>query len=859
LEGTKHDARWERLKDLFDGAVHLPAEARGGWLRDACGSDTVLRDEVESLLRAHERAGDFLESSPLESAGAAGAVFAETRPPPTAELAGRAIGPYRIVRELARGGMGVVYLGARDDEAFEKRVAIKLVQGGALRPSLLQRFHEERRILAALDHPHIARLLDAGTTEDGLPYVVMEYVEGQAIDAFCRERSLSTRQRLELFCRVCDAVQYSHLRLVVHRDIKPGNILITSDGVPKLLDFGIARMVQPDDPGGAPTLTAFRALTPESASPEQVRGEAVTVASDVYSLGGLLYRLLAERSPYGSLPRSEADMARAICEETPLRPSDVLVEGASGPRVRELRGDLDLIVLKALKKEPERRYASVEQLSQDVQRHLAAEPIQAAPDSWRYRAGKLVRRHPATLAVASVAVLALLGGTAATAWQARKTEAQRQRAEEERVRAERRFQDVRALANSFLFEFHDAIADLPGSTPARELVVRRAAEYLDSLAGEAGGDPRLQHELATAYARLADVQGGGIGSSLGDSKGALTSYGKALALRKSLAANPAATVEEVEALADLHSNVGAWHAKTGTFENAEGSYQAALAQTERLRVLAPATDVRARLAEIAARQSWLRQQHARFPEAIAAAQEAVRLGEEFCRDHPDDIRARGGLAAAYGQLLMLQRRRSEHSHDGPPDPVAALETSRRASALLTSLAAAEPHNARHPRALVPTLVEQGYLLVAAGHPAEGIRVLSRAVEIAETQLAKDPRDAYARTSVALTRHSLGDTLAHHGQRQQGLAAMRRAARELEAVVADDPTNTFAVKRLAGAYYDLGFALASAGAGPVRDEGCRVLQRARALYERVLASDWKVEPDVLEALEEKRAPCVRTAR
>jgi tetratricopeptide (TPR) repeat protein len=844
-------ARWERLKELFEGAVGLSVDDRPPWLDASCGGDVSLRAEVEKLLRAHDRAGSFLEDSALDAPEAAVAVFEETRPA-ALDLSGRSIGPYRILRELARGGMGIVYLGARADDTFEKHVAIKLVQGGALRPSLLQRFHEERRILAALEHPNIAHLLDAGTTDDGLPYVVMEYVEGQPIDAFCRERRLSTRQRLELFRQVCAAVQYSHLRLVIHRDIKAGNILITPDGVPKLLDFGIARMVQPPGSDSAPTLTAVRALTPESASPEQLRGETVTVASDVYSLGGLLYRLLAERSPYGDRKRTDAETARAICEDTPVRPSDAVDEGVSVPRARELRGDLDLIVLKALKKEPERRYTSVEQLSEDIQRHLSARPILAAPDSWRYRAGKLVRRHPGTLAVASLAVLALVGGTAATAWQARKTETQRLRAEEERARAERRFGEVRALANSFLFEFHDAIADLPGSTPARALVVRRAAEYLDSLAVEAGGDPRLQRELATAYARLADVQGGGIGSSLGDSKGALASYAKALALLEALAARPTATADDVAALADLHSNVGAWYAKTGALESAERSYQAALAQVGRLRAFAPGADVRGRLAEIAVRRSWCHQQAGRRDEAVAAAREGARLWEEYCRDRPGDLKARAGLAATYGQLSTLYGSTWAGSFSLPADPVAALDMNRKASALLASLAAAEPNNARHPRLLIPTLVDQGYLLEETGDAVAGVRVLAEALHHAEAQLAKDPRDAYARTSVALTRHSYGFRLAG-AQREKGVTEMRRAAVELEDVVADDPKNTFAVKKLAGAYYDLAFL--------VRPDGgrCGLLGRARTLYDQVLASDWKVEPGIVESVDRELASCRAAAR
>jgi serine/threonine protein kinase len=313
------DTRWERVKQLFDAGCRLADDEQQRWLAEVCGTDQDLRAELASLLRAHRRAGGFMETPALASPAAAEAVFERTQPMPGRERGGSRIGPYRVLRELGSGGMGVVYLGARDDAAFEKLVAIKIVQGIALRPMLQARFEEERRILAALDHPGIARLLDAGTTEDGVPYVVMEYVEGQPIDSYCRSHRLSLRERIQLFCRVCEAVQYSHQRLVVHRDIKAGNLLVTSVGEPKLLDFGIAKMLEPEALAGAATRTLLRALTLDSASPEQVRGEPVTVASDVYSLGVLLYRLLTDASPYRSQPTTEAEIVRAVCRRLGAR------------------------------------------------------------------------------------------------------------------------------------------------------------------------------------------------------------------------------------------------------------------------------------------------------------------------------------------------------------------------------------------------------------------------------------------------------------------------------------------------------------------------------------------------------------
>src|SRR5439155_9983423 len=364
------------------------------------------------------------------------------------------------------------------------------------------------------------RLLDGGTTADGVPFVIMEYVDGVPIDRFIVERGLSISERLRLFIQVCAAVHYAHQRLVIHRDLKPGNILVTGDGVPKLLDFGIAKLLGGGEvPPVDVTVTALRMLTPECASPEQVRGEPVTTASDGYALGVLLYRILADRGPYATAQTTPHAVARAICDEDPRRPSDVVPDPVVA---RRLRGDLDTIVLKALQKEPARRYASVEQLAQDVRCHLENQPVLAQPDSWRYRAVKFVARHKAAAAAAALVAISLVGGIVATTWQAHVARTQRNLAEQ-------RFNDVRQLTNSFLFEVHDAIERLPGATPARQLVVGKAVEYLDHLAREteAGANVDFERELVAAYIKLGDVQGKLSDINLGQSANALVSYRKA--------------------------------------------------------------------------------------------------------------------------------------------------------------------------------------------------------------------------------------------------------------------------------------------------------------------------------------------
>ncbi len=494
--------RWQQIRTIHDAVVRLHPAERAAAVARAAGGDAELRREVMALLES-------------EAAEPPTRVSGVRTPASAASPQEQRIGVYRIVRELGAGGMGVVYLAERTDE-FKQNVAIKLLRRGMDSEMVVGRFRNERQILAGLDHPNIAHLLDGGATREGLPYFVMEYVDGQPIDSYCTARNLGLEDRLRLFRKVCAAVQYAHQNLVVHRDLKTANILVTAEGAPKLLDFGIAKLLRQDPGEETPGLTqaGMRLMTPEYASPEQVRGLAVTTASDVYSLGVVLYELLCGSAPYRFPSRALAEVERVVCEQEPQRPSTLGVEH------RQLAGDLDNIVLKAMEKDPRRRYQSVEQFSDDIGRYLDHMPVLARAATLGYRAGKFVRRNRTSVVAAALVLLSLVGGLAGSLWQAHI-------ARVERARAERRFNDVRKLAGSFLFEFHDRIKDLEGATEARRLVVAKALEYLDSLAAEAAGDPGLELELAEAYLRLGDVQGNPFLSNIGDTAGALKSYEKA--------------------------------------------------------------------------------------------------------------------------------------------------------------------------------------------------------------------------------------------------------------------------------------------------------------------------------------------
>ncbi|MEP7012284.1 MAG: serine/threonine-protein kinase [Acidobacteriota bacterium] len=472
--------RWREIETIFAEVGALPAEDRADCLARRCGDDEDLQREVESLLAADFASGDFLEQPALAPA--------VSPPPPSA--VGRRFGPYSVERQLGEGGMSTVYLAVRADGEYRRHVAIKVFAYGAERADLRERFRAERQILASLDHLNIAGLLDGGTTAEGLPYLVMEYVDGAPIDRYCDEHRLGIGESIDLFRQVCSTVEYAHQNLVVHRDIKPSNILVTSDGVPHLLDFGIAKLL--GDSAllrAAETTTGQRLMTPDYASPEQVEGKPVTTASDVYSLGVLLYVLLAGRLPYRLNGERVGAIEQAVVEQQPERPSS-----AVGPRklARQLAGDLDNIVLTALRKEPALRYASVGLLSEDLRRHRAGLPVLARPATVGYRVGKFARRHRLGVGVAAMLALVFLGLTASMTVQAVRLARQR-----DEIRRER---DNAVQVADFLEEVF-SVADpsqARGETvTAREVLERGAARINSELVGQ----PELQAVLAGRIGR----------------------------------------------------------------------------------------------------------------------------------------------------------------------------------------------------------------------------------------------------------------------------------------------------------------------------------------------------------------------
>jgi tetratricopeptide (TPR) repeat protein len=657
------------IERLFEAALKLPQDCRSAFL-DGETTDLDIRREVKSLL-AHDAAAEEFMALAIQSEAASLESTRDLTP-------GAAIGAYRVQSILGRGGMGTVYLGERADGTFEQRVAIKVIRSGNNQAFLLDRFQQERRILAQLSHPNIAGLYDGGQTPDGSPYLVMEYVDGRSIDAFCETASLSIAARIDLFLKVCDAVTHAHQHLIVHRDIKPANILVTAGGQPKLLDFGIAKVLDPASTD--PAQTSTRLLTPEYASPEQVRGESITTATDVYALGGVLYKLITGHAPHQIAARSPFEIARAIAEEE--------VSLASS-RHSGVAADIDAILQKALHTDASRRYRSVDDFANDLRRFREGRPVTAAPDSASYRVRKFVRRNWIAVTAALAFALAVGAGVGATLWESR--------------RAERRFTEVRQLANTFLFDFENSIHDVAGAINARELLVKTARTYLDRLSHDAAGDRGLTRELADSYMKLGDVEGSTTDSNAGNRQAALASYRKSLELRDSLGDGDATDARTRLSYLDLL-------AKLGSLEYEAGDIKASIRLSSR----------------------------------------GVALADQWTQPHTVDPELIGAAANAYLHYFRIQ------SDQG--DNTGAVRSAQRALTLEKQAYDLDPANNKKLRAVSSGYWGLGMAEMDAGRMKDAANDLRKAIGIVETVYARDPKDGDSRHRLLVQLYLLGETV-----------------------------------------------------------------------------------------------------
>ena len=872
-------SRQERLEELFQEALERDSQSRAEYLRQKCQDDPRLLAELQSLLDSDTDAAGkrFLSSSAVEVEAVRAAERRGIQP-------GQTLGAYRIVDLISSGGMGSVYLAVRDDAEYQKKVAIKVIKRGMDTDLIVSRFRNERQILAHLEHPNIAHLLDGGTTEDGLPYLVMEYIEGLPLDQYADEHKLNTTARLRLFFSICSAVHYAHQNLVVHRDLKPSNILVTKDGVPKLLDFGVAKLLSPDESANAGdrTMTALSFVTPEYASPEQVRGEAITTLSDIYSLGVVLYRLLTGFPPYRVETRSFEQMSNAICHQEPEKPSAIITrrgrdstngepapsaEDVSATREgdplrlrRRLRGDLDNIVLMALRKEPERRYTSAEQFADDIRHHLDGLPVIAQRGTLAYLAGKFVRRHAVAAVAAVLVLISLVAGIAATAWEAHV-------ARLERARAERRFNDIRKLANSFLFEFHDSIQEIPGTLAARQMVVERALQYLDSLAMEAGSDKSLHEELGRAYERvgsltfdttkaleihrkalainewLVRVEPANRGyreqlgitygtvanvlKELGDSPGSLQNYRKSAEILESLVAADPKNPEYSVRLAESYDWMGVMLVRLGQDDEALKYHYKALALRTPLLAANPENIENRRavmMSDLYVADRLSMQGDDR------AALERVRAAAEI----PEALHAGDLSNVVYRRDLWLVNMRMARIFNNLGDPAGAAKVYQKALTLIDQLSLADPGDQGHRHGVAFTCLALAGMLAELNRVDEALANDNKAVAISKRILAADPGKTEARLDLAQAYSHLGNLYLKTGSLARAAEDLSASRAGFEAEAKRDPKNVDIQRQLAAVYSDLGHLRVKQAAGERAGAGKqKLLAEARDLYQHSL--------------------------
>ena len=742
------------VEDIFADASEAAPSTWPELIASRSGERTDIRLEVEALLAAHARAASFMGSAEESTSRAESQTAATT-----------IIGHYRLVEKIGEGGMGDVYLGERADGLFEHRVAVKVIRASLQDAELARRFAAERQILASLQHANIVTLLDGGATADGQAYLVMEHVDGLPVTSYCRERGLSLDGRLTLLVRVCRAVQYAHQRAIVHRDLKPANILVTSDGVPKVLDFGIAKLLEASVPGAATVTSLFPGpMTPNYASPEQLRGLPVTTACDVYALGVLVYEVVTGVRPYDTSGRPLDQVLEIVLHTEAVRPSAAKGDTtlAEGWRSRA-KGDLDAIVLKAIAKEPERRYGSAGELADDLERYLAGKPVVAREPSAAYMLRRLAARNTTAVAIAAASLVLILGALGTALWQ-------RQVAVRAQGRAEARFKEVRQLANTLIFKIHDAVAPLPGSTPVRQTIVNEALAYLERLEAESRDDESLRLELSGAYRQVGAILGDPQAPNLGNRPAALAQFERARNLVLPLASRANAAPGAIEALVSVDRLLSSLltiqdqQARATEFAHESVNYA-----ERKLREAPQDRAARDLLAKAAFNMAYT----VRGEQSIPYWRRAGELFEAQLAEKPDDPQQQRNVALVEKYLGAVL---DENIGDAE-----ALPHFGRALELDEKCSARDPTNRQAQFDVAIDLGNVALLAERAKRFDDAYAMLSRSLEIRQKLWASDPQDARAKSRVGYVQMRLAAIDTQRGRTVSALAHAREAVRIQETV------------------------------------------------------------------------------
>ena len=834
---------WKRIEEIFLVAVELSGPAREQYLATVCFAQPELRAEVESLLAADGGGNREITSLvrgsivSLVSGPASGA--ANSPSSSEGSLEGTRAGEWLLTEEIGRGGMGAVYKATRGDGEFSIEAAVKILGRGFNSRILLDRFRQERQILARLEHPNIARLLDGGKTSSGQPYLVMEYVPGMPLTRYCDERQLSVRERVAIFRKVCDAVSCAHRNLIVHRDLKPDNILVTGDGIPKLLDFGIAKLLEPNTgESGELTMTSERVGTPAWCSPEQIRGEHVGVATDIYSLGVVLFRLLTGYRPYRVDSVTWENATTLICEREPMRASEAAASKpkdaaeadqlarsrrttADGLR-RQLSGDLDNILGFALRKEPDRRYLSVDQFSDELQRYLDGRPVRAAGDTVIYLALKFVRRHRLGVGTAAILTCLLCVSTVAAVWQARRLSV--------------RVNEDRKLAATLLFDLHDNISRLPGSLPAREALLRKSLLYLNGLARDAGQDRETRRSLALAGERFANLLG-----TIGQSADSLKTWQTARIIREALAAEQPSDLTAQYELASSYLVGSLMTSRAGSVRDMEVLDRKALAIALSLTAQVPGNrEYQVLLADTWASLSTGLNIAGKADEAIATLRNAVPIREKLAADPADrDSQRNLAMVRYHLGLVEAQDNRSE----------AALVDLAEALKIQKSLAAIPWNETQIDFEMASTHHFFGVSLGALKRYQEALDHLDDAIALRERAIALDERDARSRSMLAGNYSERALVLLNKGDKQQSLASIQRALALQRKLFEVDPKGVPVRINLATHESRLAAIETALGNTEAATEAWR---RAAHFYDQLKSGGFLTAPDVIRDSEKAHA-------